>query len=237
MPGKKGFSKNTLSKAQKKEVNKIVDAALDEEIEDKRRVVILENQQLFHNIPLFLPNILSQIEQGINDGNQGTGASGLSTIRIGDRISIKNLNFRFWLSNKSDRPNVMYKACLFWYASGTTLTNALVYNTQTNKILDRYNRTSIQVLDSFLLNSTYNYAATPADTAFPLFALPGREKSMLATLNKSYKMKKIDYDDNTNRIKDKELGIAIVAYDAYGTLQTDNIASFAVSTRLTFQDA
>ena len=73
-----------FSRSQTKTVKKIVDKALDDNIEDKQRVVITENVQLFHNMPIFLPNLLSQITQGISDGNQGTGASGLPTIRIGD---------------------------------------------------------------------------------------------------------------------------------------------------------
>eukprot|EP01043_Picozoa_sp_COSAG02_P140177 COSAG02_NODE_78918_length_114_cov_140.733333_1_plen_38_part_11 len=33
------------------------------------------------------------------------------------------------------RPNVTYRAILFWYESGTTLANDIVYFTQWNKLL------------------------------------------------------------------------------------------------------
>ena len=63
------------------------------------------------------------------------------------------------------------------------------------------------------------------------------EHSYLATLNKSWKSLKVEFDNNTSRTKDRELGFSIVCYDAYGTLQTDNIASFAYNQMVTFQDA
>lgn len=217
---------SSLSKKQKMEVRRIAEKVVDEEIEDKAQVVIIEKQELFHNKPIYYGKLLGSIAQGVQDGDQSTGSLGSTEVRIGDQISLKNVNLRFWLSNKGDRPNVMYKGVLYWYPQGIIPSDAEVFKTQSNKMLDRYNNKVIRVVDTFILNSTFNYAVTP-----------GKEKSYLATLNKSYKNKKISYDINTVRAKGWDLGFAVVCYDAYGTLQTDNIASFAVSTQITFQDA
>lgn len=227
--GKKTYTKKSaLTKVQKKEVRKIATKMMDAQEEDKSYVYTDENQQLEHNIPTFIYNFLGDIKQGVETGDQSTlGTGAFDTIRIGDRIRLKNINIRFWLSNKLDRPNVMYKGVLFWYPVGLSPNNARVYKTQSNKMLDRYNTKVIKVIDSFIVKSTNNYAVDANN----------HEHSYLATLNKSYKNKLIQYDNNGKIPKGWELGFAIVCYDAFGTLQTDNIASFAYQSLITFEDA
>lgn len=217
-----------LSKTQKAAMKKIARKVVDEEVEDKSFVVTSENNQLFHNKPGYISKFLGDIQQGVNDGNTSTtGGTGLKTIRIGDQISLKNINVRFWLSNKDDRPNCIYKLILFWYPIGIPPSDVLVYLTQTNKLLDRYNTDNIKIIDQTIVRSTNNYAVYDNN----------HEKSYLATLNKSYKNKKIQYDNNGQQPKGWDIGMAVVVYDAYGTLQTDNIASFAYQSLITFQDA
>ncbi len=216
-------SRSGLSRKQKMEVKKIASEVVDAEIEDKRNVFITENVQLFHNKSLYVGKLLANVQQGVTTGDDNSS----KTNRVGDQISLKNANIRFWLSNKLDRPNCMYKGILFWYPVDSTLSDALVYLTQTNKMLDRYNYKSIQIVDTFILKSTQMY-------------LNGTEKfehSYLASLNKTYKNKKIQYQNNSTKTKSHELGFALAVYDAYGTLQTDNIASCAYNIQLTFQDA
>ncbi len=224
---RKPRSKSTLSKAQKTAVRKIAEKVVDAEIEDKALVNVVENVQLYHNKPLYQGKFLGTIQPGYQDGEQSTGGAGQKAIRVGSELSLKNINIRFWLSNKLDRPNVMYKGILFWHRTGITPTDAIVFQTQTNKMLDRLNTNDIQVIDQFIVKSTNNYAVDANN----------HEHSYLATLNKSYKNKKIKYDELTLLPKMKELGFALVCYDAYGTLQTDNIASCAYNVKVTFQDA
>ncbi len=223
MPRKKDRHSGSLSRKQKMEVKKIAEAVVDDEIEDKRTVVVKENGQIYHNKPFYVGGLMSYVQQGVNTGDDST----TRTSRIGDQITLKNINIRYWLSNKLDRPNCMYKGVLFWYPVGTTLTDQLVYLTQTNKMLDRYNYKSIRIIDSFILQSKQMY-----DNGTEKW-----EHSYLATLNKSYKNKKVQYQDNSTKPKTYELGFAIACYDAFGTLQTDNIASFAYNLQLTYQDA
>ena len=223
----KGRKKSTLSKAQMRQVRKIAEDVVDDEIEDKQFVTTYENVQLFHNKPGYAQKFLQELQIGGDSGGQSTGATGSKVVRIGRQISLRNINIRMWLSNKLDRPNVMYKGVLFWYPVGQSATDALVFKTQTNKMLDRYNRNDIRIVDQFIVKSTNNYAVDANN----------HEHSYLATLNKSYKNKKITYDELTGLPKGWDLGFCVVCYDAYGTLQTDNIASFAWQSVLTFQDA
>ena len=224
---KRTNKRRVLTRTQKKEMRKIAQRVVDEEVEDKQHVNTSENNQLNHNIPVYASKFLGDIDQGYNDGGTSTGGDGLKTIRIGDEIQLKNINIRFWLSNKADRPNVMYKGVLYWYPIGIPPNNALIYKTQSNKMLDRYDRDNIKVMDTFIVKSTNNYAVDANN----------HEHSYLATLNKSYKNKQIKYDKNGLQPKGWDIGFGLVCYDAYGTLQTDNIASFAYQSVLTYQDA
>lgn len=214
-----------LSKTQKSQVRDLI----DDEIEDKEFVYTGENINMDHNIPIFVSKFLGDIQQGIEDGGtSSSGGKGSQEIRIGDQIRLKNINIRFWLSNKADRPNVIYKLIMFWYPIGIAPNNNLVYKIQSNKMLDRYNTDNIKIMDQIIVKSQSSYSGNNELL---------REHSYLGTLNKSYKNKKIQYDNNGVQPKGWDIGIAVVCYDAYGTLQTDNIASFAYQSLITFQDA
>ena len=114
---------------------------------------------MFHNKPFYVANFLGDLGQGIGTGDQNdSGGSGLRAVRIGDEIMLKNFSIKLWLSNKLDRPNVIYRCCLFWYEIGQAITDELVYSTQSTKALDRYNTKSIKIIKQFTLQSTYNYA-------------------------------------------------------------------------------
>ena len=178
-----------------------------------------ENLQLYHNKGFYHENILA-CQQGT--ANPEVGAPTL--VRDGNEIYLRNVNMRLWLSNKLDRPNVMYKCYMFWYQAGVTLTDAIVFGTQTNKMLDRLNHEQVTLIDSKTIFSKEMY-------------LNGTEKfehSYLCTLNGNWKGGKIVYDDNAIQPKNKQIGVVIVCYDAYGTLQTDNIASHAYNVQVTF---
>lgn len=245
MPRKTGYKRrskgSSLTKSQRKEVKKIANKAIDEEIEDKSQLTGEENVQLYQNKTLYFPQYLAQIGQGVADGDQSTAQNGLRVCRIGDQISLKNVNVRLWLSNKLDRPNVMYRIILFWYPVGTTSPDdTTLFKSQGNKMLDRLNTKVVRVVKELHFRSTSNFAQPYQTQPEPVIIGPGilgRESSQFKVINKNYKNKKIDYDFNGITTKGWDLCMAIVAYDAFGTLSTDNIASFAYNRLITFQDA
>jgi len=211
-----------LSRKQTSSVRRIAKKSMLSLSESINQVFIVENDQLYHNKSAYKINLLAT-KQGLVDDNT---ANSVGT-RKGDEIILKNINIRFWLSNKEDRPNVMYKGYLFWYDSAKTdptTFDPIVWFTQTNKMLDRINTEQISVLDSFIVRSGNSYVPTE------------NEHSYLATLNKSWKQKKIKYKEGTGSTKFKDLGFVVVCYDAWGTLQTDNIASMAYNIKLSFKD-
>ncbi len=186
----------------------------------KRFVWLDENKQLLHNKGDYTENFLS-CKQGTADSEIGTSGSQLN--RIGDEIVLKNINVRLWVSNKADRPNVMYKAYLFWYDPDATLSDSYCFFQAQNKMLDRPNTEVISIIDSKTIFSANNYA-------------PDHERSQLMTLNGSYKGKKIKYDEGGTVPKFKSIGMCVVCYDSQGTLQTDNISSYAYNAQVTFID-
>lgn len=208
-----------LSKNQQKSVKKIALKTIRSKQEKKSFGTMAENVQLYHNKPIYHENILIN-QQGVQDPAVGEP----QLVRVGDEIYLKNVNMRFWLSNKLDRPNVMYKAYMFWYQAGTTLTDAIVFETQTNKMLDRLNLEKVSLIDSKTIFSGASYEN----------GTEKHEHSYLMTLNGNWKGKKIIYENSGTTPKDKQIGVALVCYDAYGTLQTDNIASHAYNVKVSF---
>ncbi len=210
-----------LSKTQARTVRKIAKKTVMGLAETKTFGKQTENVQLFHNKPLYLSNLLA-CSQGTEDPNDLANAN----CRVGDSIRLTNTNIKFWLSNKLDRPNVMYRLIMFWYDSSVTLSDAVVFFTQTNKMLDRPNNESISVIDQKYIFSQHMY-------------LNGTEKfehSQLATLKGNWKGRKIQYDEGGSVPKKRTIGVCVAVYDAYGTLQTDNIASLAYNFNSNFKD-
>lgn len=240
MPPRKQNRKRTKTTALEKKMAAIAKKTALRVAESKVSIV-QSKQELFHNktwyVPLSLPGnvgFLGNIQQGTADPNDGTTPA-LS--RIGDEIWLQNVNVRCWMSNKNDRPNVMYRLIIFKYQSGISLTDADVFFTQSNKMLDRYNTESIQILATKMIKSKYNYANTP-NFLIPPLDNQGREASHFTTLN--YKpsggYEKIKYNEDANVPKMRDIGMAVVCFDATGTLQTDNIASIYINVEVKFKD-
>ncbi|AXH76832.1 MAG: putative capsid protein [Circoviridae sp.] len=220
MPRRNKSKVKGLTKTQQKSVKKIAKEVAMAIPERKVFGFQAENQQLIHNKVAYLDSWL-KCKQGTADPDDLSA----QLVRIGDEVMLRNINVRFWLSNKEDRPNCMYKLYLFWYDSGMTLSDAYCYFTQTNKMLDRVNDENISVIDQQTIFSGPSYSGTQ------------REHSYLATLKASWKGKKITYDEGGAIPKKRDLGTMVVCYDAYGTLQSDNIASYAYNGIVTIQDA
>lgn len=208
-----------LTKLQKKSVKAIAKNVAMTIPEKKTFGFNKENQQLIHNKGAYLTSWLS-CKQGTGDPDDQAN----QLVRIGDEYYLRNVNIRFWLSNKSDRPNVMYKCFLFWYDSNFSLSDATCFFTQTNKMLDRINNENISIIDQQTIFSGPSYAGTE------------REHSYLCTLKGKWKSKKITYDEGGTSPKKRDIGTCVVCYDAFGTLQTDILASYAYNGTVTIQD-
>lgn len=218
------LQRQALGKRQASEVKKIARSVAQGMCEKKHFTWLDENKQLLHNKGDYVLNFLS-CKQGITDDETGLASSQIN--RIGDEIMLKNITVKLWVSNKADRPNVMYKAYLFWYDPDASLSDAYCFFSQQNKMLDRVNTEVLSIIDSKTIFSGPSYSGNN-DLL--------RERSQLCTLKGNYKGKKIKYDEGGTVPKFKTIGLCVVCYDAYGTLQTDNIASYAYNATIGFID-
>ncbi len=216
--GKKRTARG-LTPAQRKEAKNIASKLFNSQVERKTFGFLAENRQLLHNKGDYVDKFL-QCKQGTQDPND------LATqlVRIGDEFMLREINIRLWLSNKGDRPNVMYKCFLFWYDVATPLDDASMFFTQQNKMLDRLNTEYVSIIDQKTVFSGPSYAGT------------GNEHSYLCTLKGKWKNRKVIYDEGGTEPRTRDIGLAVVAYDAFGTLQTDNIVSYAYNSNVIIQD-
>ena len=244
MPKKRGRKKSSLAK-------KMRSIAKDETLrlaETKMVGKYGENIQLNHNTTAIRGPFLSTIATGVNDPTSMKNAEA----RIGNEIYLKEFETRFWLSNKLDRPNVMYRITTFWYPTAGALapTPDNVYlnagGTFPNVMILRPNTGVIQVISDKFIFSGNNYAQPYQTQPEPVIIGPGilgREASQLRVIKKYYKNKKVTYEavsgtgtGQVSAVKGKDIYVAITAYDAWGTLTSDNIASYAVNWSMKFKD-
>lgn len=203
----------------KKELRQFVRSEALRLAETKTVGRITENVQLFHNISDYRPGLLNVV-QGTSDPTDYTNNSA----RVGDEVYFKSIQLKFWLSNKLDRPNVMWRLLLVSFPPDMTMSDLTCWHTNTNKMIDEVNTENIKILREKYIFSAQNYS-------------PTHERSQIVTLNyKPKKPFKVIYNENNGVPRNINIGYIVVCYDAYGTLQTDNIGSYAVNNKFTFKD-
>jgi len=159
--------------------------------------------------------------------------------RIGDKVWGKGLKIKMWLSNKGDRPNVIYRIFAITLPVNQLTTTPLnMWSgvvTGNNYLLEMLNTDKYKVL--------YNKYITVHSTSkwtVDINPLLDREKeisryhSFYLPLNRI-----ISYSaDNGNVPKYQKdiIGIGVIPYDATGTSPLDNIASFRLKSRFYFKD-
>jgi len=187
--------------------------------EQKHNFIQSENVQLYHNTATVVDQLLQTT----------VGTSQLT--RTGDEVIGQYLKIKFWLSNKNDRPNVMYRIILF----STPLTSqvlAWATNTSSNRMIATLDTDKIKILRQKLIRTQANdYSLEPSAS--------NKERSQLYTMNYYLKNRKIKYQADgggTVLWQGNNIHIAVIPYDAYGTQITDNIASLAYQVSFYFKD-
>jgi hypothetical protein len=175
------------------------------------------NFQLNHNVGVNyfnLNNLLDQIVQGTGGGQ-----------RIGLRIHVKELYLNLILNNKFDRANVSYRVCVC-AALPSTSTDAF------GELFTGGGFTGPHVISNseLLLDQTF-----PTNQGSNMTLLPNKERSFHFVEHIPINRSVVYNSDNTCATR---LIAFVIAYDSFGTLSTDNIASVAqTSYRIAFTDA
>lgn len=234
--GRKGLKKtfkrgNPIKKrlSSKKLVNLIKKISLKPS-ETKNTHVISENQQLYHNMPTVQWGHLATT-QSTADDNTGTNNQ---ACRIGDEVIARGLSYKIWISNKLDRPNVMYKIIFFRYQNllNSSMPTTAPYCSQgtTNYMIRDIDTEKYKIIKTITFQ-IQNNAQRISGTS-----LLGAEGHKYISVWIPFKNLKLKYEDNSNQPRFFDYGFTICCYDSYGTLTTDNIASFAVNRKFYFKD-
>lgn len=187
-----------------------------------------QNQQLYHNggtSPQYLRigNLLAT-DQGSNQEQ-----------RIGDSVRAKGVAVYLWLSNKLDRPNVMYRIIIF--SGPRDQVNVLSPNNffeghTTHKMLDMVNTDKYKIIRSKIIQPfAGDYSLESGAT--------NKEHSRLVKFYIPLKNRLVKYGNDNEVVPTNNrdcLSVAIIAYDAFATAETDNIASYSHLTKFYYKD-
>lgn len=198
-----------------------------------------ENKQLYHDVGAGAGPTTNQIATLFDPWqyiNVGTGRQN----RIGDQVTPRGIKIRLWLSNKLDRVDILYRIVIAVLPRAIGTTYTVYNNVDLFKAVDQgsCNNTMCGMVDmekvkKVLVDRTYRLSNSSGYGD----GTTGKEVHMLKTFwLKAKRARPIKYTAagaHANNL----LGVYVIPYDAYGTLQTDNIASHAYIARLYFKDA
>jgi hypothetical protein len=195
--------------------------------EHKEFYVNTNNAQLYHDGS---NGTTVGLSTGVIYPLEGIAQGTTNNTRIGDSISCKDVSVRLWLSNKNDRPNVMYRVVAFIApGNGTRPTVASVISNSSSQYITGFADTAtFSILYDKVVNSDMQ-----GTTIVPGVAT-AKERSYFVDLFIPFKAN-ISYTGTNPAFA--TLGVHVIAYDAFGSLAADNIASMAITSRVRFTDA
>jgi len=226
--------KKLIQKDNTKQLVNLIKKVSLKNVETKTTHKIEENVNIYHNSGYIYTNIL-KTTQGTTDTD--TGLTAFSN-RLGDEILARGISIKLWIANKRDRPNVMYRLVVFKYAAGSIPTLAACFTgANPNRMMDKIDKEYITPVYQKIFNLQVGFsAASDGYGPYPSNNNRGKEAHTYKKIYIPLKNKKIIYNNGGSLPKFVDYGFFIVPYDSYGTLDTDNIASFAYEQTLYFKD-
>lgn len=235
---KKTYRRNRRTRySRTRKIRKIVNRVLNQKSETKNKLIATENAQLYHNVDYpFLIDPWQNI-------SKGTGGSE----RIGDRITNRGIKYKLWLSNKFDRPNITYRFVIGTIPQSVNGTQI----TQSNCVQFVWKQADQGSLaNSCILTADKEFGTRIIYDKMWTNKIGYSEQSHRAVVGaggcehhivKKFWLKPkrsaiVQYQDGQGGSRGRLLFQFVVAYDSYGTLLSDNIASFAWSIHLYWKD-
>lgn len=226
------FKKRAIRNAKKRSLVKLIKSVSLKNAETKNTHQISENNDINHNTQYLTTNLL-YTRQGISDNNTGTSSY---SMRVGDEVIARGMQFKLWFANKKDRPNVMYKVVVFkYYSQSTPPTTIFKSQGSSNLMIRDIDVERFKILKVKMFNLQVGISNTGAEQG----ATSGLQKEAHKYVKiyiplKNTKVKYIADDSGTPMKYD--IGIAVMAYDSYGTLTTDTVGSYAIKCKFYFKD-
>lgn len=161
---------------------------------------------------------------------QGTGDSN----RNGDRINVKGFSIKMLVGGKFDRPNITWRFLVVSTPKGTSLTlGSVLENVTSNILLDGVNKDLCKVLYQkyikFQRSTLFADAAASTDAVTREYTVPFK---IWIRRNKEYKFQ----TDGSDKHNDNDIHLVLFAYDAFGSLLTDNIGYVQIWTKMYYRD-
>ena len=175
-------------------------------------------------------NIYHNVAYGVAYNMLLTNQGSSQIQRIGDEVTAKYLHIKMWISQKLDRPNVMYRIILMAANSGQSL--AWSAGSSGNYMIANIDTDKVKVIRHKLIQ--------PRNGDFSVESgATNREHSQLVKFKIDLKDRKIKYTTDggtTPKLDSNYYSLYIIPYDAYGTPTSDNIASFACQSTFYYKD-
>jgi len=200
------------------------------QVETKTTHRIEENLNIYHNIGYIFTNLL-KTTQGITDTDTGVNAY---ANRLGDEVIARGISIKLWVANKNDRPNIMFRMGVFKYQAGSIPTLSQIFTgANGNRMMDKLDNEYITIV----YQKIFNLQAGVSGLLTSGSGFVNKEAHTYRKIWIPLKNKKLVFNNGGSVPKFIDYGFFIVPYDSYGTLTTDNVASFAYEQQLYFKDA
>lgn len=206
------------------DTKKLIKAEILKTAETKYKTASIGKTELYHNSLNNLGMSFSSTWPGQGDGDGQ---------RNGDEIYIQGWKVRLMFGSKADRPNVNYRCFIVKYQHQLTgdinTYSNFFHNTTGNGLLDPVQYKRFKVLKTFKLRA--KGTSMEVGEAGKEFT---RTKELWVPMRR--KIKFVADASNTAVNINADISLIVLAYDAYGTLITDNIAYVQGATTLYYKD-
>lgn len=220
------YTKKLVRAAPKTLANtkKLIKSVIFKTAETKYKTASIGKTELYHNSINNLGMSFSDTWPGQGDGDSN---------RTGDEIYMQGWKVRLMFGQKSDRPNVTFRCFIVKYQHQLTgdinTYSNFFHNVTGNGLLDPPQYKRYKILKTFKLRSKGTSMevgeAAKEFTRTKEFFVPMRRKIKFVA------------DASTTAVNiNADISLLVLAYDAYGTLITDNIGYVQGAATLYFKD-
>lgn len=223
---KRGYRRKrwTTRVASRKGIKRIARQVVLSAAESKDKLYNWGKTELDHNTPAQVAHLNGALTMPA----EGTG----DDQRNGDRIIMRGWKLRFMFGGKYDRPNITWRVIVAACQPGYSYTYSTFFRNFTgNALLDDVDRDRHTVLKQMYMKP--QQATLASDTGI---ATVSHEYTFVRRM---FVPRKLTYKFQTDgglTHNDKDIICIVLAYDAYGTLITDNIGYVQVWQDMMYKD-
>lgn len=207
--------------------------------ETKHYQVYQENVQLYHNVGKSAAFTGASEPYAVYLNMLGVPVGATEQSRVGAKVQSRGVRVQLWLSNKLDRPNVMYRIMVLTYPTLDPNTN-LIWTGLNQLVTDNIGGNPNNMLgpvDTKIYGVKYDKRIQPFAGEY-LDKEHSRYHSFFLKTNRTITYQDLA-DGSSNNIpksQNNRYALFVIPYDAYGSVVTDNIATVAFQIRHFFKD-